>query len=310
MHQAKNGQKQKVTQQNRLIQSFNQNIWKTKMKFAFITVNYNNYNLSINFVSSIMASKSIEQFSVDIIIVDNQSKNDEYTRLKEDLSDYANVKVIQSKENKGYFNGLNCGITQIDTNKYDYIIGGNNDIIFDRDFLLKLSRKDYPRKNTVIVPDVETITGVHQNPQYINIPSKMRRMGMRLYYSCYLAAITIDCLFGFIRRKRKNNRKNKIMKLQEIFLCTGAIFLFRKDFFNHCGKLDDSVFLWGEEAVLAHQLYTSGDKMLYDPELHVTHLENATVKRIASRTSYKLQRDSYKYYKNFLDEDPHTLNSL
>jgi len=270
------------------------------MRVAFIAVNYNNCRVSINYCTNIQALRGFNDVGVDIVLVDNASNEADYNELADEVKDLNNVILLRSETNTGYFGGLNYGISHIDPEKYDYVIAGNNDLFFERDFLLKLKGKNYAARDTVIVPDVETIGGIHQNPQYVEPPTSKRILGMDVYYSCYAASILVGLVWGHKRRERRNNRKNKTAETLEIFLCTGALMILTPLFFQHCGKLDDSLFLWGEEAALAHQLYMAGDKMLYDPELHVSHMENATVSRISSHKNYSLHRQSYKKYRDYL----------
>lgn len=270
------------------------------MRVAFVAVNYNNCRVSINYCSNVLSIRRDEDITAEVVIVDNASNEEDYHELVKETDDYQDVTVVRSPENTGYFGGLNYGLSHLDLGSYDYIVAGNNDLFFERDFLVKLKEKCYNSRDTVIVPDVETIGGIHQNPQYINPPSKKRILGMDIYYSCYPASVLINLLWGFKRKQRRDNRKVKQTASLEIFLCTGALFILTPAFFEHCGKFDDSLFLWGEEAALAHQLYEAGDKMLYDPELHVTHMENATVGVFSSRKKYLRSRRSYKIYRNYL----------
>lgn len=43
--------------------------------------------------------------------------------------------------------------------------------------------------------------------------------------------------------KKKADNQGK-----EIFQCTGALMLFRPEFFDHCGLLDDEVWLWNKSS--------------------------------------------------------------
>lgn len=269
------------------------------MKIAFIAVNYNNCWISANYVSTIKATRGLDQHDVSIILVDNSSKEGDYQTLKVQVEDVGGVQLVRTPENLGYFGGLNYGIRQIDYTSYDYVIAGNNDLFFPRDFLEILEKKQYREHQTVIVPDLETITGVHQNPQFVDAPSSVRRLGYELYYSCYPAAVLIDILYRRIRKKRQDEKKIFDPESKEIYQCTGAVMLFRPAFFEHCGLLDDSLFLWGEEVALAHQLVKAKDAMLYDPDLKVIHMENASVGKIASYQKFKLWQKSYKIYKDY-----------
>lgn len=270
------------------------------MRVVFIAVNYNNCRISINYCTNIRALRRTEEIDVDIVMVDNASEKADFDELMLETKDFGNLKLLRSEKNTGYFGGLNYGLSHINLSAYDYIIAGNNDLFFERDFLLKLKEKQYKQLDTVIVPDVETIGGIHQNPQYINPPSKRRILGMDIYYSCYAASVLVNLFWGFKRRKRRNARRIKTTESNEIFLCTGALMIFTPLFFQHCGMLDESLFLWGEEAALTHQLRLAGDKMLYDPDLHVTHMENATVSVFSNYKRFLKSKHSYRIYRKYL----------
>ncbi len=51
------------------------------------------------------------------------------------------VRLVHSEQNLGYFGGLNFGIKLLNYKDYDYIIAGNNDLFFSRDFFETLEKK-------------------------------------------------------------------------------------------------------------------------------------------------------------------------
>jgi GT2 family glycosyltransferase len=80
----------------------------------------------------------------------------------------------------------------------------------------------------------------------------------------------------------------------------GACYVLTPRFFDHHKKLDDRVFLWGEEALLSNQVESVGGCTLYDPEIKITHCESASVRFIEKRARYEIVKASYKIYKKFL----------
>ena len=269
------------------------------MKIAFVTVNYNNCWITANYVSNIKAIHSYEEHDIEIVVVDNASQKEDYKILNDQIEKEEDVILIRSEKNLGYFGGLNLGIKILRYKDYDYVIATNNDLFFSRDFFKVLEKKIYGNKQTVIVPDLETISGIHQNPQFVNVPSAKRQLGYKVYFSCYLVAVLIDLLYKQKRKKRLIQKKRMDNCGKEIFLCTGALMLFKPEFFEHCGFLDESLFLWGEEVALAHQLVEAEDRMYYDPDLKVIHMENASVGKITTYKKFKLWKKSYAVYKKY-----------
>lgn len=270
------------------------------MKLAFVAVNFNNWHISSNYVSSIKSIREYNAHSITIIMVDNHSDEQDFLALSRELDGEADVLLVRTEKNLGYFGGLNYGISHIKTGDYDYVIAGNNDVFFGKDFLSVLCNKKYIDRFSLIVPDVETVNGIHQNPQFIDRPSKGRKLGYALYYFCYLFALLIDFLWMPAKKKRNNSRRKKIDTPMEIFLCTAVILIIRPRFFEKCGMLNDVLFLWGEEAALAKQLQDAGDAMYYDPDIRVMHLENSSVHKFTSYNKYKIWQKSYRIYKDYL----------
>lgn len=266
------------------------------MEVAFILVNYNNYNISINNVYNILSLKG--DYKRTIYVVDNCSKDDDYLNLKQGIPNIDCVKIIRSNKNLGYFGGLNYGLKKLDYKKYDYIVIANNDLIYKYDFLLKLNEGRYDDNCLAIVPELITINGKYQNPQLVSKPSKLRLFGYNLYYSCYIMSLIIELIYGSFFRK-KSKEKRRVLEKTNIFLCTGACIILKSCFIEKCGFLDDSVFLWGEEALLAHQIELAKGVMTYDPSLYVLHFENASVRKISSYKTYKLNKKSFKVYKKY-----------
>ena len=94
------------------------------MKVGFLIVNYNDFENTSRLINNIKNYKCIDK----IIIIDNNSRNDE----KEKLSTLKNnkIEIIYSIENKGYSSAINLGSKYLIKELEDcYIIISNSDII-------------------------------------------------------------------------------------------------------------------------------------------------------------------------------------
>ena len=80
----------------------------------------------------------------------------------------------------------------------------------------------------------------------------------------------------------------------------GACYILTENFFKYFNVLDDRVFLWGEEALLAGQVASVGGKILYDPTIIVQHNESGSVAIIPSKQTYRITRQSYRIYSRYL----------
>ncbi len=99
---------------------------------AFIILNYNDSASTISLVDSLCNWKQ-DNFQIRIIIVDNRSKDNSYTLLKERYSTaFSVVDVVESERNGGYSYGNNFGVRYAITHySPDYIAIANPDIEVD-----------------------------------------------------------------------------------------------------------------------------------------------------------------------------------
>jgi GT2 family glycosyltransferase len=263
----------------------------------FVAVNFNNADYTIEYVNSILALDNF-QLPIQIIIVDNGSEIKDQDKLKSQLNGVSQVKLIFANENLGYFKGLNVGLAQIVNRKDSLVLIGNNDLTFSKDFITRLLEVKVNKNVMVLAPDVVTINGFHQNPLCMNRMSKLRKYGLRFYYTNYYYGRAMYHAIQFLKRNVNPNKKLEVE--QYIYMGIGACYILTPNFFSKFDKLKEDVFLWSEEALLAGQIAEAGGKMLYCPNLIVHHAENTSVKKIPSRKTYEMARESFlktfKYY--------------
>lgn len=265
--------------------------------YIFIAVNYNNSQFTIEYVQSIINLDYLKE--IRIIIVDNDSEKEDYLNLERELSDIKNLTLIRNSANIGYFKGLNIGITSINDINESIVIVSNNDVKFAPNFLVNFEKIRYDNSVMVIAPNIITSEGVHQNPHHLNRISKMEKLLFRMYYSNYQIGKVMTVVSSLL--KKRNLYRNNIAYDKEIYIYqgVGACYILTENFFRCYSKLDDSVFLWGEEALLANQVDLVEGKTLYNPNIIVHHNESSSISAIPSKKVYQISKQSYKtYYKN------------
>jgi GT2 family glycosyltransferase len=268
------------------------------MKLGFVFTNYNNSIYTRNVVKSILTGSIV----VDcyIVIVDNNSENDDIISLNSIASDYPEISIIFNNENVGYFKGLNIGIEYLRNFHPDceYIVVGNNDLIFPQDFQLKIKSiihnfSLYP----VISPNLITIDGVHQNPHVLKSVSKLREFVYDIYFTNYYFSIVIY----FLAKLSKNITERTDYKAHHIAGVIsqgyGACYILGPIFFQRFKFLWAPSFLMGEELFLSMQLMKEGFKIYYEPTVIVNHHDHATMGKLPGKKLWLLTRDSHRIYK-------------
>lgn len=267
------------------------------MKIAcFVVVNHFGAEDTYKMYRSILEGE-LGSAHFDFVVVDNSVDVSELEKLSDIFSGYENAYVVTEKENKGYFSGLNSGIEFCSPCKYRYICVGNNDLLFDENFLKILAEKNYSDDVYAVCPDVVTSDGFHQNPHVVEPMGWKRKLKLDLYYSFYFMARLLSFAKSIFFPRKVNK---KCASGCYIHMGIGAFYVLTPLFFKKNEKLDYPFFLYGEEAFLSNQVICSGGKMYYDPDLIVFHEESATLSKTPSHEKYKWARASYKVHRGFL----------
>jgi GT2 family glycosyltransferase len=271
--------------------------------FVFIAVNYNGAEHTHNYLSSIRAMRRAPDDLVQTIIVDNASLDQDVANVREFISASSNETLIERNTNDGYFKGLNAGIKASRKDFRSFVIVGNNDLTFAVDFIENLKKIKLDPDIQVIAPNVVTLDGRRQNPHVLVKVPTLERVKTRIYFSNYYLGQTlrfINTIFKSFRPKPRNLTIAPAYGEIRIKRGIGACYVLTPAFFKAHVQLDDRVFLWGEEALLSHQVENSGGATLYAPSLGIIHCESASVKFIESRKRYDIVKQSYQIYRDYL----------
>lgn len=270
------------------------------MKVGFIFTNFNNSKFT---KEALLSISKTEYSSSPVIVVDNNSNEGEVTALSALNEQYTNLFLILSKQNVGYFSGLNLGIKYA-RNVFpdvDYWIIGNNDLVFPTDFSEQLTAcKDVLQKYPVVSPNIRMIDGTPQNPHVISAISKKREFIYDLYHSSYFMAGLIVRLAKLTHRftDRKDEQQHEIA--QEIYQGYGACYVLGPKFFEHFRELWSPTFLMYEEFFLSKQLEEKGFKTYYEPRIRVTHHCHASTGTLPGKYRWQLCRDAHKEYRKYV----------
>lgn len=270
------------------------------MKVCVIMVNYNNSQLSCNCCDSLL--KQQQNANLTIIVVDNNSKQEEKEILKSYLQGKKLVEGLYLNDNIGYFPAMAKGqeLAYSKGIEYDYMIVANNDLIYEDDFLKVLSEQKIEKDVMVVSPDIIRMDGIHQNPHFINRISPMRKFLYRFYYSNWYVALFLAWILNTFNIRRHEINKKGFDKEQYIYMGFGACFILTQAYMKQVKMLDVRSFLMGEEQLLTIQLEKVGGKTLYKPVLKVNHMDSATFKKMPSRFAYDCECKSYQLYKDNL----------
>jgi len=249
-------------------------------KVATIILNYNSYEDTIFCYNDLKKQKNINML---LILVDNASTDDSRKRLMDffknkDFALFTEDKnlfefldkdkvynhpidtiLIFNSVNKGYSAGNNIGIKIADYLNIDLVLIANPDMRFhDPFYLQKLVETISLDEDFVIAASrIINLQGEEQNP--LREPN--------FFEELFWPSQTIRKFFN-----KKTTYilpyNNEIMFVPKV---QGCCLMLRIDFLKKIGYLDENLFLYSEEAVLAAQVKKLRKKIVFNPKIYAIH---------------------------------------
>lgn len=261
------------------------------MKVAAIIVNYNEAKDTEKYVKNISKYEIINR----IVVVDNLSATiGAFEKLKE-LED-GKVTVIQTQKNGGYDYGNNFGVKylQSQNEEYDYIIISNPDIEITEEAIKHcLDVIDKDEKIAVIAPRM-----FNKEERPIRRSCwKMRTFWMDVVHSTRI----LELLFYKILKSGEYNEKDYQNEILEVEAISGAFFIIRSNVLKEIDYLDENVFLFYEEDILAKKLAEKSYKTISLNSEKFIHYESQTIGKTFNyyNKMNRLYKSKIYYHKNY-----------
>lgn len=227
-------------------------------ELSIITINYNGLKDTCALIESIPFNDKME-----VIVVDNASKNDEASEIERRFSQ---VKVIKSEKNLGFAGGNNLGI-QTAQGKYLFII--NNDTLF-KDFNVQalIDRLESSSDIGIACPKIRFAWGTHP-----------------LQYAGYtpLSKVTVrNRAIGF-----GEEDQGQYEDAHPTPYAHGAAMLIKREAIEKVGLMPECYFLYYEELDWSMMFTRADYQIWYDPGCTIYHKESqATGQNSPLRTYY------------------------
>lgn len=225
-----------------------------KNNIALITVVYQNYEVIKDLFSSLLKQNNNNYHLIISDLSDNKEKI---------VTDSLPVTIINSK-NLGYAHGVNIALkTAIDHNFSLFSIL-NNDTYVSNNFIetVGLSLRKYP--STIIGGKIYYAPGFEYHKSRYN----KRDLGKVIWY----AGGIIDWDNVYIKHKGVDEiDQEKFNILLETDFITGCLINFDKKVIDKVGFLDESFFLYYEDADFCERAKRKNIKLYYDPSITIWH---------------------------------------
>ena len=232
---------------------------------SIITINYNGLKDTCELIGTL----PLEDKSIEVIVIDNASAQDEATIIKER---FPQVKVIRSKENLGFAGGNNLGIKAAQ-GKYLFFL--NNDILLKpqaSDFRPLIARLKSSPKIGIVCPKIKFSWG----DQLIQFASYTP-----------LSPITM---------------RNKAIGCGEVDhgqfdtphptpYAHGAAMMIKREVIEKAGLMPECYFLYYEELDWSMMIRHAGYEIWYEPTCTVFHKESQTTGQNSPLRTYYITRN-------------------
>jgi len=258
-----------------------------KYEYIFVVLCYRNHLDLIEFV------ENIPDFYKDYRVVVVNSFYDDATEENIRRIAVENDCDFISVENKGYSYGNNKGIEYCRKHyDYDFLVVANPDVLVMQN---DADVSAFKGKPVVVAPQINTLSGKHQNPYWV---MKNPVSEFLIYYGykhkkklIVYAGIAINKFLRevFVRLAGTSGFK-------KVFAAHGSFMIFSKQAIEKFGTVfDDNMFLFSEEALLAHRLRQAKIPVLYTKSTRIKHKEDGSV-GIAKIDDEGEMRKSIIYY--------------
>lgn len=248
-------------------------------KVAAVVLNYNTPEDTIRCVNLLKNQKGVELLP---IVVDNKSTDNSVEVFEKELA----AKLIKNTENKGYSAGNNLGLKEAHKEGCEYTLIINPDVEVRDEYTIKKCVDLMEEKQDVAVVgmDVIDMEGRHQNP--------LRELK---FWEDFLWPAAVIC-YKVAKKNRYVCDHTKSGYCQKVL---GCCFLTRTSALNEIGYLDENVFLYSEEPILAARLEDKGYKIYYIADVQVFHKHEEDKKGKASDRTSHYWDSRYYYLKNY-----------
>ncbi|MEA2107184.1 MAG: glycosyltransferase family 2 protein [Bacteroidota bacterium] len=222
------------------------------MKLFTIILNYNHLK---DLKETIDSFKLQDYANNQLVVSDNNSSDKSVDWLRKE---HPEIVVLDNKENLGWSGGNNVGIDYALAHKADIILLANNDLFFNDRNLISNLIKEFNNKAGL------GIIGPQENEYYDK--NKIANQGWILYSKSKFT-------FNKIRKKYSDENFKNFKYVDNV---SGSFMLIRADVFKKIGLIDDTFFLYGEDADFSLRSWKAGYASAIFPNNIVYHKGSAT----------------------------------
>ena len=231
------------------------------VNLSIIILSYNTKDLTLSCIESIINQykKQLENCGLEIIVVDNASKDDSVKAISKIKNKISNIRLIENKENYGFAKGCNIGAKEA---KGKYLLFLNSDTeILDRGFLKMVEFLDVNKK-------IGILGGKLLNPNGSPQPSAGK------FYTLpnFLIMLIGGERLGLLRESPK--------KITKVDWVSGACMMINRKTFETLQGFDEHFFMYMEDMELCFRARLEGFSSYFYPGVKLVHQSLGSSNRV------------------------------
>jgi len=208
-----------------------------------------NWNGKDDTLECLRSLQNIDYKNYKILVVDNASEDGSVGAIQ---SEFPNIEILVNANNLRFAGGNNVGIKYGLQHDADYILLLNNDTAVDGRFLSSL---------------------IH----CINETKDAGIAGAKIFYffdkrRIWYAGGNLNFATGSFKHRGIRQRESELYNaVEEVDYITGCCMLIKREVIERVGMLDESYFIYGEDADYCLRAKNAGYKLMYIPSAIVYH---------------------------------------
>lgn len=222
---------------------------------GIITANYNQYQITKEFLDSLSKVKNVK--NVAVFIADVSS-----TKQDVKINQYPMKVILKQLPNKGYAFGINEGIKYFLIKGINKFCAINNDVFFEKNFVIE-AQKCF-KEADIFGGKIYYAAGY----EYHKNRYSKKDLGKVLWYAG--GYIDWDHVFSLHRGVDEVDR-GQYEKFEETDFITGCLLFFNKRLIDKIGLWDEKYFLYYEDADFCERAKRKGFKLYYNPKIIIYH---------------------------------------
>ena len=247
-------------------------------KIGMVIVNYNDFENTNRLINNIKNYKCLD----DIVIVDNNSTDDSFKKLKK--VEKENITIIKNNSRK-YSSGLNIG-AQFLVKKL-----GKCNIIFSNSDIIIKKEKDLINLSETITEDIVVVGPTIDEHGILNRGWHLPTVNQEILFN-------IPLLSRYYKKKYllyKDSDYQKATTLVDVV--SGCFFMVDSEFLKKVDYFDEKTLLYYEEQILAEKVKQAKKRECINNKIIIYHDHSVTIDKSIKRIEkQRILKESQRYY--------------